>query len=75
MTTSSRTRTPSSSARKASASGPDWKSGQLLIIVTADEDNKDGVNDIPMMWRSRPSQWPGLDLLPLLIQLREGFPC
>lgn len=30
-------------------SGPDWKSGQLLIIVTADEDNKDGINDIPMI--------------------------
>ena len=30
-------------------SGPDWKSGQLLIIVTADEDDKNGVNDIPMI--------------------------
>jgi phosphatidylinositol-3-phosphatase len=29
--------------------GPDWKSGRLLIIVTADEDNKNGVNDIPMI--------------------------
>ena len=29
--------------------GPDWKSGQLLIIVTADEDNKKGANDIPMI--------------------------
>jgi hypothetical protein len=33
------------------------------------------VNDIPMMWRSKPAVWPGSDLLPLLIQLREGFPC
>jgi phosphatidylinositol-3-phosphatase len=29
--------------------GPDWKSGRLLIIVTADEDDKEGVNDIPMI--------------------------
>jgi acid phosphatase len=29
--------------------GPDWKSGRLLIIVTADEDNKNGTNDIPMI--------------------------
>ena len=29
--------------------GPDWKSGRLLIIVTADEDDKEGVNDIPMV--------------------------
>jgi len=29
--------------------GPDWASGQLLIVVTADEDNKEGVNDIPMI--------------------------
>ena len=29
--------------------GPDWMSGHLLIIVTADEDNKKGVNDIPMI--------------------------
>ena len=29
--------------------GEDWKNGQLLIIVTADEDNKKGANDIPMI--------------------------
>ncbi len=29
--------------------GPDWKSGHLLIVVTADEDNKKGANDIPMI--------------------------
>ena len=29
--------------------GPDWKSGRLVIIVTADEDDKNGVNDIPMI--------------------------
>jgi phosphatidylinositol-3-phosphatase len=29
--------------------GPDWQSGRLLIIVTADEDNKIGINDIPMI--------------------------
>ena len=29
--------------------GPDWKSGRLLIIVTADEDDQEGVNDIPMI--------------------------
>lgn len=30
-------------------SGPDWKDGHLLIVVTADEDDKHGVNDIPMI--------------------------
>lgn len=30
-------------------SGPDWKSGRLLIVVTADEDDKKGANDIPMI--------------------------
>ena len=30
-------------------SGPDWKDGHLLIVVTADEDDKKGVNDIPMI--------------------------
>lgn len=30
-------------------SGPDWKSGRLLIVVTADEDNKEGPNDISMI--------------------------
>ncbi|MCW2801922.1 MAG: phosphatidylinositol-3-phosphate phosphatase [Propionibacteriaceae bacterium] len=30
-------------------SGPDWKSGHLMIVVTADEDDKKGVNDIPMI--------------------------
>jgi acid phosphatase len=30
-------------------SGPDWKAGHLLIVVTADEDDKKGVNDIPMI--------------------------
>lgn len=30
-------------------SGPDWKSGHLLIVVTADEDDKKGANDIPMI--------------------------
>ncbi|MCW2769985.1 MAG: phosphatidylinositol-3-phosphate phosphatase [Aeromicrobium sp.] len=30
-------------------SGPDWKAGHLLIVVTADEDNKEGINDIPMI--------------------------
>jgi len=29
--------------------GPDWKSGHLLIVVTADEDNKEDINDIPMI--------------------------
>ena len=29
--------------------GPDWKNDRLLIVVTADEDNKDGANDIPMI--------------------------
>jgi len=29
--------------------GPDWKSGRLLIVVTADEDNKEDINDIPMI--------------------------
>jgi hypothetical protein len=31
------------------------------------------INDIPMMWRSRPAAWPGDDLLPLLAQLREAL--
>lgn len=30
-------------------SGPDWESGHLLIVVTADEDNLTGANDIPMI--------------------------
>lgn len=30
-------------------SGPDWKGGRLLIVVTADEDDKKGINDIPMI--------------------------
>lgn len=30
-------------------SGSDWKSGHLLIVVTADEDDKKGANDIPMI--------------------------
>ncbi|MCW2839806.1 MAG: putative hydrolase [Aeromicrobium sp.] len=29
--------------------GPDWASGHLLIVVTADEDNLLGANDIPMV--------------------------
>jgi hypothetical protein len=30
-------------------SGPDWKARHLLIVVTADEDNKEGANDIEMI--------------------------
>jgi hypothetical protein len=30
-------------------SGPDWKSGHLLIVVTADEDNRLAANHIPMI--------------------------
>nr|WP_254451074.1 alkaline phosphatase family protein [Aeromicrobium stalagmiti] len=30
-------------------SGPDWADGHLLIVVTADEDNSLGANDIPMI--------------------------
>jgi hypothetical protein len=30
-------------------SGPDWRGGHLLIVVTADEDNTKGANDIPMI--------------------------
>ena len=33
------------------------------------------VNDIPLVWRSRPTMWPGPELLPLLHQLREAVPC
>jgi hypothetical protein len=33
------------------------------------------VNDIPVVWRSRPGLWPGKELLPLLLHLREALPC
>ncbi len=33
------------------------------------------VDEIPLVWRSRPPSWPGADLLPLLLQLREALPC
>jgi hypothetical protein len=46
-----------------------------VLGADAHSDYIQTVNDIPMMWRSRPAAWPGDDLLPLLIQLREALPC
>jgi len=46
-----------------------------VLGADAQNDYIQTVNDIPMMWRSKPAAWPGTDLLPLLVQLREGFPC
>jgi hypothetical protein len=44
-----------------------------VLGAEAQPDYLQTVNDIPMMWRSRPQSWPGPDLLPLLIHLREAL--
>jgi hypothetical protein len=46
-----------------------------VLGADAHSDYIQTVNDIPQVWRSRPGMWPGEELLPLLLQLREALPC